>query len=189
MNCLRPLEHGGHGFESHSRHGYLCTFALFVLPREQADAFRRAHPPSKESYRLCIGLRNRVQQRAIEPLMNEWRRYCEWHAVLGEHAAFGFWTEALRASHPPDNMASCARIQTWVLCGYLCAQTQRRKQPVHKLRFKPGTFRMYSGRPLWTLYHVPQRRLVLSHSRPKLRLDVSGWAGSIAAGFRRTSFI
>jgi hypothetical protein len=31
MSHLRPLEHWGLGFESHSRHGYLCAFILFVL--------------------------------------------------------------------------------------------------------------------------------------------------------------
>jgi hypothetical protein len=30
MNRLRPLEHWDRGFESHSRHGCLCAFILFV---------------------------------------------------------------------------------------------------------------------------------------------------------------
>jgi hypothetical protein len=53
MNRLRPLKHWDRGFESHLRHGCLCTFILFVLSCLQAAAFRRADPPSKESYRLC----------------------------------------------------------------------------------------------------------------------------------------
>jgi hypothetical protein len=53
-NCLRPLKHWDRGFESHSRHGCLCAFILcFVL-----FCVWRANPPFKESYRLCIGLRN-----------------------------------------------------------------------------------------------------------------------------------
>jgi hypothetical protein len=56
---LRSLEHWDRGFESHSRHGCLCLFILFVLFCVQvAAALRRADPPYKESYRLCIGLRN-----------------------------------------------------------------------------------------------------------------------------------
>jgi hypothetical protein len=30
MNCLRPLKHWDRGFESHSRHGCLCTFILYL---------------------------------------------------------------------------------------------------------------------------------------------------------------
>jgi hypothetical protein len=36
----------------------VCAFILFVLSCVQVTALRRADPPSKESYRLCIGLRN-----------------------------------------------------------------------------------------------------------------------------------
>jgi hypothetical protein len=52
------LEHWDWGFESHSRHGCLCAFILFVLLCVQAATLRRADPPSTEFYRLCIGLRN-----------------------------------------------------------------------------------------------------------------------------------
>jgi hypothetical protein len=54
MNCIRTLEYWDRGFECHSRHGCLCAFILFVL----SCVGRRADPPSKESYRLCTGLRN-----------------------------------------------------------------------------------------------------------------------------------
>jgi hypothetical protein len=37
----------------------LCAHILFVLFCVQATAFRRVDPPSKESYRLCVGSRNR----------------------------------------------------------------------------------------------------------------------------------
>jgi hypothetical protein len=59
MKSLRPLEHWNLGFESHSRHECLCAFilCLCVLYRS-LQALRRADPSSKESYRLCIGLRN-----------------------------------------------------------------------------------------------------------------------------------
>jgi hypothetical protein len=37
MNCPRPLEHWNCGFESHSRHGCLCAFILFVLSCAGSD--------------------------------------------------------------------------------------------------------------------------------------------------------
>jgi hypothetical protein len=43
-----PSRTVGWGFESNSKHGYLCAFILCV----------GSDPPSKESFRLCIGLRN-----------------------------------------------------------------------------------------------------------------------------------
>jgi hypothetical protein len=36
----------------------VCVHSVFVLSCVQIAALRRADPPSKESYRLCIGLRN-----------------------------------------------------------------------------------------------------------------------------------
>jgi hypothetical protein len=57
MNRLLPLEQGDHGFESHSRHGcliYMCLYSVFLLSCVEVVALRRADPPSKESYRLCI---------------------------------------------------------------------------------------------------------------------------------------
>jgi hypothetical protein len=53
LNCIRPLKHWDHGFESHSRHG--CLFVLFCV---QVVALRWANPSSKESYRLCKRSRN-----------------------------------------------------------------------------------------------------------------------------------
>jgi hypothetical protein len=45
MNCLRPLEHRDHGFEFHSRHGYLCAFNLCLCcPVYRLVALRRADP-------------------------------------------------------------------------------------------------------------------------------------------------
>jgi hypothetical protein len=38
---------------------FLCVYSVFMLFCVQVEALRRADPPSKESYRLCIGLRNR----------------------------------------------------------------------------------------------------------------------------------
>jgi hypothetical protein len=58
MNCLRPLKQWNRGFESHSRRGCLCVYSVFVLSCVQVAALRLADPPSKESYRLCIGSRN-----------------------------------------------------------------------------------------------------------------------------------
>jgi hypothetical protein len=37
----------------------VCIYSVFVLPCVQVAALRRADPPSKEFYGLCIGLRNR----------------------------------------------------------------------------------------------------------------------------------
>jgi hypothetical protein len=36
----------------------VCIYSVFVPSFVQVSAFRRADPPYKESYRLCIGLRN-----------------------------------------------------------------------------------------------------------------------------------
>jgi hypothetical protein len=37
---------------------FMCVYSVFMLFCMQVAALRRADPPSKESYRLCIGLRN-----------------------------------------------------------------------------------------------------------------------------------
>jgi hypothetical protein len=58
MNLLHPLEHWERGFESQSRHGCLCEFILCLHCHVSVAALRQAGPPFKESYQLCIGLRN-----------------------------------------------------------------------------------------------------------------------------------
>jgi hypothetical protein len=40
MNWLRPNKHGDRGLESHSRHGCLCAFILFMLSCEYVAALR-----------------------------------------------------------------------------------------------------------------------------------------------------
>jgi hypothetical protein len=48
----------------------MCVYFVFVLFCVYVAALRRADPPSKESYRLCIGLINwkaAKVQRAVEP--------------------------------------------------------------------------------------------------------------------------
>jgi hypothetical protein len=80
MNCLRSLERWDRGFESHSRHVYLCVgmcfFSAFLLSCMQVAALRRADHSSKETYRLCkkdyeTEEESRVQQRVVEALMIE----------------------------------------------------------------------------------------------------------------------
>jgi hypothetical protein len=48
----------------------VCVCSVFVLFSMYVAALRRADPPSKESYWLCIELRNwksaKVQRRAVE---------------------------------------------------------------------------------------------------------------------------
>jgi hypothetical protein len=63
-DCAHDSEH--RRFESCSRHGCLSAFILFVLSCVHIAALRRADPPSKESYRLCIGLRNWKKRRWID---------------------------------------------------------------------------------------------------------------------------
>jgi hypothetical protein len=51
-------------------------FSVCAVLRVGNGALQRADPPAKESYRMCIGLRNyekaaRAQQRAVEPLMDQ----------------------------------------------------------------------------------------------------------------------
>jgi hypothetical protein len=36
----------------------VCVYSVLVMSYVQVAALRRADPPSKESYRLCIGSRN-----------------------------------------------------------------------------------------------------------------------------------
>jgi hypothetical protein len=56
---LHSLEHWDRGFESHSRHGCLFAFILCLCCSVcRLTTLRWAGPPSKESYQLCIGLRN-----------------------------------------------------------------------------------------------------------------------------------
>jgi hypothetical protein len=57
MNCLLPLEHLDRGFESHLRHGCLCALILCVVLCVDSG-LRRPDLPSRESYRLSIGIRN-----------------------------------------------------------------------------------------------------------------------------------
>jgi hypothetical protein len=54
------------------------AFILFVLFCVYEEALRWADPPCKESCRLCkkdyeTEEEARAQQRAVEPVMNEWR--------------------------------------------------------------------------------------------------------------------
>jgi hypothetical protein len=47
---------------------FVCVYSVFVL----SSVLRQADPPSKESYRLCIGLRKlkrrpKPNKRALEP--------------------------------------------------------------------------------------------------------------------------
>jgi hypothetical protein len=55
----------------------VCVYSVFVLSCIYVAALRRADHSSKESYRLCkkdyeIEEVARAQQRALDPLMNEW---------------------------------------------------------------------------------------------------------------------
>jgi hypothetical protein len=44
--------------ESHSRHEYLCFYSVSVFFCAHVAVLRQADAPSKESCRLCTGLRN-----------------------------------------------------------------------------------------------------------------------------------
>jgi hypothetical protein len=55
MNCLRPFEHWGLGFESPLEAWMsVCVYPVFVLLSVWVAALRGTDPPSKESCRLCI---------------------------------------------------------------------------------------------------------------------------------------
>jgi hypothetical protein len=99
MNCLRSLERWDRGFESHSRHGCLCAFILCV-----GRGLATGWSPSKESYRLCIGLRNwktghgpTEGRRAVDECMNDMGR-AAWELPssnwkLGKHCCIFLKTE------------------------------------------------------------------------------------------------
>jgi hypothetical protein len=52
MKYLCLLEHRGHGIESHSMHGRISVFRLWLC--FSVSALRRADPPSMESYQVFI---------------------------------------------------------------------------------------------------------------------------------------
>jgi hypothetical protein len=58
--------------------GCLCVYSVFVLSCVYVAVLQRVDHSSKESYRLCkkkdyeIEEEASAQQRAVEPLMNEW---------------------------------------------------------------------------------------------------------------------
>jgi hypothetical protein len=59
MNCLRSLECWERWFESLIKEWmFMCVYSMFVLFCVYVATLRRADPQAKESYRLCIGLRN-----------------------------------------------------------------------------------------------------------------------------------
>jgi hypothetical protein len=60
MNCLRSLERWDRGFIPLKAwlSVLVCVYSVFVLLCMCVEVLRRADPPSKESYRLCIGSSN-----------------------------------------------------------------------------------------------------------------------------------
>jgi hypothetical protein len=89
-----PLKDWDGGFEPQLRHGCLCAFILCLCcPVCRVAALRRADPPSNESYRLCKSSRNckaaKVQQRAVERLVNEWMN--EWMILNTCSCQVTFW--------------------------------------------------------------------------------------------------
>jgi hypothetical protein len=75
MNCLRPLEHCGRGFESHSRHGCLHAFILFVFCWVGSGLATGRSPVQGALPFVYRTMKTekavRAQKRAVEPLMNE----------------------------------------------------------------------------------------------------------------------
>jgi hypothetical protein len=76
MDCVTLLIRWDRGFESYSRHGYLCAFILCLCCSVNVEALRWADLPSKGSYHLCEKDYEseedaRAQQGAVEPLMKE----------------------------------------------------------------------------------------------------------------------
>jgi hypothetical protein len=73
MNCLRPLEHWGPGFESHSRHGYLCAFilcAVLCVGSGLATGWSPAQGILPTVYRIKkVKKRPRSNKRTVEPFI------------------------------------------------------------------------------------------------------------------------
>jgi hypothetical protein len=58
---------------------FVCVYSVFVLSCVEVAAMRRADHSSKESYRVCkkdyeTEEEATAQQRAVEPLINEWMK-------------------------------------------------------------------------------------------------------------------
>jgi hypothetical protein len=78
MNCLRSLERWDRGFHPTQAWISVCACSVSMLSCVQAEALRWADPPSKESYRLYIGLRNWKSSRDPRKDCRAIDRQCRW---------------------------------------------------------------------------------------------------------------
>jgi hypothetical protein len=70
----------------------VCVFSVFVMTCVQVAVLRRAYPPSKEYYRLCIGLRSWKRPRPNKGLYNHIYIY----SFLQRTERLSFWNTVSR---------------------------------------------------------------------------------------------
>jgi hypothetical protein len=66
----------------------VCVYSVFVLSCMYVAALRRADPPSKESYRMCIGLRN---WKSGQGPTKGCRAIDEWMNIIGPMYLWSVW--------------------------------------------------------------------------------------------------
>jgi hypothetical protein len=60
MYCILPLEHWDLEFESHSRHGCMYVFLLYLCCHVTVEASHQADRPTKKSYQISINRKSTI---------------------------------------------------------------------------------------------------------------------------------
>jgi hypothetical protein len=120
MNCLRPLEHWGLGFESNSRHWCLycvrlfCVCVVLCVGSGLETGWSPVQGVLPTVYMITkLKKAARAQQRAIEPLMNEYF-FLLYHTLMINYVPYLYWVGSACVSHFGELM-SRGYVGFWVL--------------------------------------------------------------------------